>query len=71
MTEKDAIALVKRELRGYKVRKIKETPQVFLFMCESPDPEDIPYKIAVAVNKRTSKFGSSIKSYEEAIQQSL
>lgn len=67
MTEKDAISLVKNSLRGYGVKKIKETPMVFLFMCESPDPEDVPSKIAVAVNKKTSKIGSSIKSFDDAI----
>lgn len=71
MIEKDAINLVKGKLRGYKVNKIKETPSVFLFMCESFDPEDIPSKIAVAVNKKTSKIGSSIKSYEDAIDSAM
>lgn len=71
MIEKDAINLVRSELHNYRVKKIKETPMVFLFMCESPNPEAIPSKIAIAVNKKTSKIGSSIKSYEDAIDSAM
>lgn len=71
MIENAAINLVKRELRGYRIRKLRETPQVFLFMCEAPDPNMIPSKIVVAVNKKTSAMGSSIKSIDEAIDQAL
>jgi hypothetical protein len=71
MIENAAIKLVKRELPKYRVRKLRETPQVFLFMCEAPDPNMMPSKIAVAVNKKTSALGSSISSLEDAIQQAL
>ena len=71
MIENAAINLVKRELRGYRIRKLRETPQVFLFMCKAPDPNMIPSKIVVAVNKKTSAMGSSIKSIDEAIDQAL
>ena len=71
MSEREAINLVKKNLSGYKVSKIKETPQVFLFMCETPDPEMVPSKIAVAVNKRTGKLGSSIRDYNEAIRAAM
>lgn len=71
MIENAAINLVKRELHGYRVKKLQETPQVFLFMCEAPDSNTIPSKIVVAVNKKTSAIGSSIKSIDEAIDQAL
>lgn len=71
MSEREAINLVKKNLSGYEVSKIKETPQVFLFMCKTPDPEMVPSKIAVAVNKKTGKFGSSIRDYDEAIRAAL
>ena len=71
MSEREAINLVKKNLSGYKVSTIKETPQVFLFMCETPDPEMVPSKIAVAVNKRTGKLGSSIRDYNEAIRAAM
>lgn len=69
MNEIDAINLVRSKVGNYRVKKLEETPQVYLFMCESPDPDDIPNKIAVAVNKKSSKIGSSIMSYEDAIRQ--
>ena len=68
MNEREAVNLVKKNLRDYRISKIKETPQVYLFMCETPDPEMVPSKIAVAVNKRTGKLGSSIRDYDEAIR---
>ena len=68
MTEKNAIALVKSKLSGYRVRKEKDLPHFFVFMCEAPDPQMMPSKIAVAVNKETSKIGTSIASFEEAVQ---
>ncbi len=71
MSEIEATNLVKKKLRGYKISKIKETPQIYLFMCETPDPEMVPSKIAVAVNKKTGKFGSSIRDYNEAIRAAM
>lgn len=68
MTEKEAITLVTKKLGGYHVKLVQETNQVYLFMCEAPDPELMPSKIAVAVNKWSGKMGSSIASYEEAIR---
>lgn len=68
MNEIDAMNLVRGKLEGYRVKKVKETPEVYLYMCEYPDPEYVPSKLAVAVNKKNSKIGSSLYSYEEAIR---
>lgn len=68
MNEIDAMNLVREKLKGYRVKKVKETPEVYLYMCEYPDPEYVPSKLAVAVNKKNSKIGSSLYSYEEAIR---
>ena len=58
--------LVKEKLKDYKAKKVEETSDAFIFMCEAPDPEMIPSKLAVAVNKKTSRIGTSMSSYDEA-----
>lgn len=68
MNEIDAMNLVRGKLKGYRVKRVEETPEVYLFMCEHPDPDYVPSKIAVAVNKKSSKIGSSLYSYDEAIR---
>ena len=65
--QKKAIEIVKSKFKGYGVKKVKETPNAFLFVCEAPDRESIPSKMAVAVSKSSGKMGMSITSYEEAI----
>ncbi len=65
--QKKAIEIVRSKFKGYGIKKVKETPNVFLFVCEAPDRESIPSKMAVAVNKGSGKMGMSITSYEEAI----
>lgn len=65
--QKNAISIVKNKFKGYGVKKVKETAKVFLFICEAPDRESIPSKMAVAVNKNSGKIGMSITSYDEAI----
>ena len=67
MNEQQALMLIKEQLNDYKAKKVDETSDVFVFMCEAPDPEMIPSKIAVAVNKKTSHLGTSMNSYDEAI----
>lgn len=69
ITEKNAINLVRSKLSNYRVRMDRETLRFYLFMCEAPDPDIIPSKIAIAVNKQSGKMGSSIASYEDAIRQ--
>lgn len=56
MNEIDAMNLVRGKLEGYRVKKVKETPEVYLYMCEYPDPEYVPSKLAVAVNKKNSRL---------------
>lgn len=68
MNEIDAMNLVRGKLKGYRVKRVEETPEVYLFMCEYPDPDYVPSKLAVAVNKKNSKIGSSLYSYDEAIR---
>lgn len=71
MTEREAAKIVKSRIGDYRVKLVREMPQVYLFMCESSDSEMMPSKIAVAINKKTQKIGSSIMSYEDAIKQAL
>ena len=66
MNEQQALMLVKEKLKDYKAKKVEETSDAFIFMCEAPDPEMIPSKLAVAVNKKTSRIGTSMSSYDEA-----
>ena len=68
MTEQEAIRLIKSKLSGYRIRKLKESSGVFVFMCESPDPEVIPSKLVAAVNRKNGKIASSITSIEEVIK---
>lgn len=69
MNEQKAIALVKSKFgNGYQVKKIRETPTVYLFMCETADKSLMPDKLVAAVNKTTSRIGFSNKSYDEAIR---
>ena len=65
--QKKAIEIVRSKFKGFGVNKVKETSDVFLFICKSPDRESIPNQMAVAVNKNSGKIGMSIISYDEAI----
>ena len=67
MNEQQALMLVKEQLKDYKAKKVDETSDTFVFMCEAPDPEMIPWKLAVAVNKKNSRLGTSMNSYGDAI----
>ena len=71
MTERDAVAAVNKKFKGYKVNKVRETPLVYVFLCENPDKEIIPSKLAAAVSKKTGKIGMSITGYDEAIRQAI
>ena len=69
MDRTSATNLVKKELGGgFAFKPQKETSTHFVFMCESGDPDAIPNKFAVAVNKATGKMGSSIMSFDDAIK---
>lgn len=70
-SEKEITMYVKTKFPGYKVKKIRDTSSVYLFMCEALDRNIIPSKIAVAINKTNLKIGTSILGYEEAISEAL
>ena len=71
MTDQIAASLIKSNLEGYKVKKLRETPTVFLFTCDAEDKDVFPSKLVAAVSKKTSKIGLSNKSYEEAIKMAV
>lgn len=67
MTEQEAIKLIKSKIIGYRVHKLKETANLFVFMCEALDPDTIPSKLVAAINRKTGKSAVSMRSQEEAI----
>lgn len=67
MTEREAVKLIRKQLKWHRMQKIDETPDVFVFLCENPVREIMPNKMAVAVGKKTGKTAASITSVEDII----
>lgn len=53
---------------GRKVKPLGDKGRAFVFLCENKNPNIIPSKIVVAVNKETGKIGASIHSENDAIK---